>query len=190
MKRFSSLALLANGVFCVFCFPAPAQQANADSQRQDRDALVESYRQLQESPSASASEAALDTGVIIDLLRKEPALALQIKKVLIKDALDQGRLLEQEDLTDVVLYDLIRREQTIRIIASKEIVARHYLDLKPTDEEILQARVERRQIERLESSEERRQQQKQAQEDEENGILPESLIRTSSRASSESADVG
>src|SRR5207248_2901132 len=124
-------------------------QANVDSQRQDRDALVETYEQLQqknESTATGQSGASLDAGVIVGLLQSQPALALQIKKLLIKDARDQGRLLEEDDLTDGVLYDLIQHEPSIRVIASKEIVSRHYLELKPTDEEIFQARVERRQL--------------------------------------------
>src|SRR5262249_50277549 len=110
MKRFSSLVVLSACAVtsCTFSISASAQTNNVDSRKQDRDALVESYKQLQQKPDSTAtprSEASLDAGVIIGLLQGQPALALQIKKILIKDALDQGRLLEQEDLTDAVLYD-------------------------------------------------------------------------------------
>ena len=184
MKRFFSLilALTYAVVFCGCSISALAQGTSVDSQKQDRDALIDSFSRLQQKHEVTAptqQEASLDPGVIVGLLQSQPALALQIKRVLIKDALDQGRLLAEDDLTDTVLFDLIRREPAIRVIASKEIIDRHYLDLKPTDEEIFQARIERRQVERLESADERRQQQKQAQQDLEDGVLPDSLARTS-----------
>src|SRR5579872_2940172 len=152
MKRFVSPVLVSTCAVSFVCFSisAAAQTTDIDSQRQDRDALVESYNQLQqkhEGTVGAQQDVSLDPGVIVGLLQSQPALALQIKRLLVKDALAQGRLLEEDDLTDSVLYDLIRREPAIQVIASKEIINRHYLDLKPTDEEILQARVERRQIE-------------------------------------------
>lgn len=190
MNRFSSPFVQ----FCI-CLAfsttlVSAQTVNVDSQRQDEDKVVETYKQLQQrsqSSSAAQSEASLDANIIIGLLQHEPALALQIKKALIKRGIDQGRLLEEQDLTDVVLYDLIQREQVIRVIATHEIMSRHYLDLKPTDEEIIQARVERRELERVESSEERSRQQQQAEEDEENGIISESAAGGRAAQSPDSA---
>src|SRR5947207_762717 len=99
MKRIS-LGAIAPSVFLALSVSLVAQSRDVDSQRQDRDALVDSYKQLQQNhePSVTTqSEAYLDAGVIIGLLQSQPALALKIKKLLIKDALDQGRLLEQED---------------------------------------------------------------------------------------------
>ncbi|PWU10053.1 MAG: hypothetical protein C5B47_02690, partial [Verrucomicrobia bacterium] len=189
MKRFPivpvifSLAIIQS----TLSIPVSAQSTNEDSRRQETDGLVESYRKLQQPQQQTVqAEASLDAGPIINILQNQPALTLQIKKVLIQDAFDQGRLLDQDDLTDAVLYDLIQREQTIRLIASKEIVSRHYIDLKPTDEEIFRARAERRQIERLESSDEMRQQQKQAQEDEENGVARQAVVRTSAQGNTTS----
>src|SRR3954452_11727410 len=82
-----------------------AQTTSTDSQRLDRQAAVEKYQQLQRSSGDSADDASLDASTIIGILQSQPALALQIKKILIKDALDQGRLLEQQELSDSVLYD-------------------------------------------------------------------------------------
>lgn len=179
MKKLSSpiAFLLVSASWTLISGPLLAQDTSVDSQRQDREKMLQNYRQLQQKPESSMADAALDANVIIGILQGQPALALQVKKVLIKDAYNQGRLLEENDLSDAVLYDLIRREPTIRVIATKEIIDRHYLDLKPTDQEIYQARVERRELERLEASNERQQQQKQAQEDEENGLLP-GTVRT------------
>lgn len=199
MNRFSyPLLFLFTFCFALSTTPVSAQttnvdaeRANVDVQKENQQKLVDAYKQLQQksdlSAPAQADTASLDPNVIIGLLQSQPALALQVKKKLIKDALDQGRLLEEDDLTDAVLYELIRREQTIRIIATKEIMSRHYLELKPTDEEILQARVERRQVERLESSEDRREEVKQKQEDEEDGILPQASRQVPSAQGSDSS---
>src|SRR5690348_7187942 len=63
---------------------AAAQSDNVDSQRLDRETVLRNFEQLQRKPIA-AQEVALDAGVIIPLLQSQPALALQIKKLLIKD---------------------------------------------------------------------------------------------------------
>src|SRR3954469_13550052 len=94
MKRIASRFVfpMCAVLFFVLAESAFAQKENVDSSRQNRDALVDSYKQLQQKPeltSAAQQEATLDPGVIIGLLQSQPALALQIKRILIKDALDQ-----------------------------------------------------------------------------------------------------
>jgi polysaccharide biosynthesis/export protein len=72
---------------------------------------------------------------IILLLQKEPGLLLEVKKLLVRKAYEQGRLLESSDLTDQALFELIRDDQTIRVLATKEIVSRYYVRAMPTEEE-------------------------------------------------------
>ena len=113
-KSFSPvLAVFLAAISISFSTLLTAQTTSADSQRLDRQAAVERYNQLQRSSGPSADDASLDASTIIALLQSQPALALQIKKILIKDALDQGRLLEEQDLSDPVLYDLVRREPDV-----------------------------------------------------------------------------
>ena len=73
---------------------------------------------------------------ILFILRDEPGLLLQIKKALVRKAFEQGRILDPNDLTDDALFTLIREDQNIRIIATKEIVDRSYIKAKPTREEL------------------------------------------------------
>jgi protein involved in polysaccharide export with SLBB domain len=73
---------------------------------------------------------------ILFILRDEPGLLLQIKKALVRKAFEQGRVLDPNDLTDDALFTLIREDQNIRIIATKEIVDRSYIKAKPTREEL------------------------------------------------------
>src|SRR6185437_9139178 len=175
MKRFSPApSFLIGFLLLVFSVSLVAQTDDPYAAAQEPDSTLQAYKALQQKPNPTPdAEVALDANVIIDLLQKQPALALEIKKELVQTAFDQGRLLEEDDLTDSVLYDLIRKDLKIRELATDQIVKRHYLELKPTDQEILEARLERRQIERLESEQEKKADQKQHEEDERNGILPQ-----------------
>ncbi|HWY71032.1 MAG TPA: SLBB domain-containing protein [Terriglobales bacterium] len=139
-----------------------AQSIDPYAEARDKDSTLQNYRSIQQGGSATPdADAALSADVIVELLRREPALKLQVKRVLIQKALDQGRLLAEEDLGDTELFGLIRDEFTIRKIASDEIEKRHYLRLRPTDEEAFEARLTQRRVEQLEASEGNRQDRKQ-----------------------------
>src|SRR5690349_13463310 len=137
--------------FQVFCL---AQSVDPYAEGRDKDSALENYRTVLQTRNATPdADAALTPDVIIQLLRIEPALKLQVKRVLIQKALDQGRLLAEEDLDDTELYSLIRDDLTIRKIASDEIEKRHYLTLKPTDEEAYEARMRQLRLQQLEMEE-------------------------------------
>jgi len=72
---------------------------------------------------------------IIGVLRREPGLLLQVKRALVRKAYEQGRILEQEDLTDEALFRLLRTDSNVRILATHEIEDRLYIRAKPTLEE-------------------------------------------------------
>ncbi|HET7186306.1 MAG TPA: SLBB domain-containing protein [Terriglobales bacterium] len=73
--------------------------------------------------------------IIIQVLRQYPALALQVKKLLVEKAYEQGRMLDPEDLRDDVLFRLIREDENIRVMATREIEDRGYIKLQPTVQE-------------------------------------------------------
>ena len=73
---------------------------------------------------------------ILSILRQEPGLLLQVKKELVREAFEQGRILDPNDLTDDALFTLIRQDDNIRVIATHEIVDRAYVKAKPTREEL------------------------------------------------------
>jgi len=78
----------------------------------------------------------LSADKIIQLLRNEPGLMLQVKKALVRKAFDQGRVLDPADLTDDGLFRLLREDQSVRVIATREIEDRQYIRAKPTREEL------------------------------------------------------
>jgi protein involved in polysaccharide export with SLBB domain len=97
-------------------------------------------RALSEADSRAEQEAermvSLPAERIITLLEKEPGLFLQVKKLLVRTAYQQGRVLDPKDLTDETLFRLIRRDENIRILITNEIEDRNYIRAKPTRAEI------------------------------------------------------
>ncbi|HET8826859.1 MAG TPA: SLBB domain-containing protein [Terriglobales bacterium] len=79
---------------------------------------------------------------IIDLLRQEPGLLLEAKRVLVRKAYEQGRILDPDDLTDEALFQLLREDQNIRVLVTREIEDRGYVRAKPTRKQIEQEREE------------------------------------------------
>jgi protein involved in polysaccharide export with SLBB domain len=79
---------------------------------------------------------ALSPDAIIELLRQEPGLLLQVKKMLVRKAYEQGRILDPEELTDEALFQLLREDHAICVLATREIEDRSYVKAKPTEEEI------------------------------------------------------
>ncbi|MBV9342499.1 MAG: SLBB domain-containing protein [Acidobacteria bacterium] len=68
---------------------------------------------------------------IIELLRQEPGLLLEVKKMLVRKAYEQGRILDPEDLTDDALFQLLREDHNICVLATREIEDRSYIRAKP-----------------------------------------------------------
>src|SRR5215469_12287975 len=73
---------------------------------------------------------------IVVLLEHEPGLLLEVKKLLVRKAYEQGRVLDPNDLTDEALFRLIANDETVRIVVTQEIVDRGYLPVRPTRQEI------------------------------------------------------
>src|SRR5580658_5014375 len=78
----------------------------------------------------------LSADKITQLLQDEFGLLLQIKKALVRKAFEQGRVLDPNDLTDDALFRLIREDQNVRVIATREIEDRSYIKALPTREEL------------------------------------------------------
>src|SRR5215469_9041529 len=81
-------------------------------------------------------QVALSPYKIIELLRQEPGLLLESKKMLVRKAYEQGRILDPEDLTDEALFQLLHEDHNICVLVTQEIVDRAYIRAKPTQEQI------------------------------------------------------
>ncbi len=96
-------------------------------------------RALDESRSQAERQAeqtvSLSADKLIALLQKEIGLLLEVKKLLVRKAFEQGRILEPRDLTDDALFRLLREDENIRVLATQEVSKRRYIRALPTPDE-------------------------------------------------------
>ena len=123
------------GIAVLLISSASVLRAQSDSDYPRTSTLRENA-----APSRAEKEAeervSLSADRILDILQQEPGLLLQVKKMLVRKAFEQGRLLDPADLTDEALFRLVREDENIRILATREIEDRSYIRAKPTKEEI------------------------------------------------------
>jgi protein involved in polysaccharide export with SLBB domain len=117
------LGMLSSGVL--------AGQENSYSQRAKLGPKSESRAEQEAERLVS-----LSPDHIISILTQEPGLLLECKKLLVKTAYEQGRLLDFQDLNDDALFRLVRQDENIRVLFTKEIEDRSYVRAKPTREEL------------------------------------------------------
>lgn len=103
---------------------------------------------LSPAEAESSELASLSPETILSLLREEPGLLLITKRMLVRKAYEQGRLLDEDELTDSAVFDLIRQDARIRTLVTEEIVRRGYIRVRPTKEE-RQRKAEEEEIQRL-----------------------------------------
>jgi protein involved in polysaccharide export with SLBB domain len=96
-------------------------------------AIDQAYSRAEQAAEQMVS---LSADKIVFLLREEPGLLLQVKKALVRKAFEQGRVLDPNELTDDALFRLLREDENIRVIATREIEDRQYIRAKPTREEL------------------------------------------------------
>jgi protein involved in polysaccharide export with SLBB domain len=110
---------------------------------------VWSQQRLSYSPSSALDKAdsraqqeadqlvSLSADKIIALLRQEMGLLLQVKKAIVRKAFEQGRVIDPTELTDDGLFSLVREDENIRVLATREIENRYYVRAQPTREELV-----------------------------------------------------
>ena len=125
----ATCSVLALVIFIgVFASPAKAQKDP------DRRLAVDETRSRAEQEADRLVSLSADR--IVSMLQSEPGLLLQVKKLLVRKAYDQGRLLDPDDLSDDALFRLIRQDQNIRALITREMENRSYIRAKPTREEL------------------------------------------------------
>jgi protein involved in polysaccharide export with SLBB domain len=78
----------------------------------------------------------LSPQAVITILQREPGLLLEFKKILVRKAYEQGRLLDSSDLNDEAVFQLLREDNAARALATREIEARMYVRPKPVPDEL------------------------------------------------------
>ncbi len=149
MKKCSNRAPVANWgtvVLAAFIVVAGASfvaaQQNSYDNSYTRNSDYDRRRAVPEGQSRAQKEAdrlvALSADKIISILTDEPGLLLECKKLLVRTAYEQGRLLDREDLTDDAVFQLVREDENVRAIFTREFEDRYYVRVKPTREELEQ----------------------------------------------------
>jgi protein involved in polysaccharide export with SLBB domain len=126
IKRWFILACLLSGTLIA------SAQVQGPYTYNRTGAIEESHSQAERAAEEIVS---LSAEKIIPLLQKETGLLLEVKKLLVRKAFEQGRLLEASDLSDEALFRLIRDNDTIRVLITREIERRDYVRAMPTEEE-------------------------------------------------------
>lgn len=115
-------------------------QSDDDQDRRPQTRTSTSTPALDEADSRAEKEAerlvSLPAEKIIALLQREPGLFLQVKKMLVRRAYQQGRIIDRSELRDDILFRLIREDEDTRILITQEIVDRDYIRAKPSHEEL------------------------------------------------------
>jgi protein involved in polysaccharide export with SLBB domain len=82
------------------------------------------------------TQVSLSADTINGILKNEPGLLLQVKRMLAKKAAEQGRVLYVNELTDETTYQLIENSPVIRALVTQEMADRGYLTVRPTEQEV------------------------------------------------------
>src|SRR5215469_8091465 len=138
--------LLLMSLFALFTRELCAQQPNDDP----KDGYASRTRALDDADSRAEREAerlvSLPPEKIILLLQQEPGLFLEIKKMLVRKAYAQGRVLDPQELTDEAIFRLIRDDEDTRALVTQQIVDRGYVRAKPSREELAKQVEQREQM--------------------------------------------
>ncbi|HEV2729357.1 MAG TPA: hypothetical protein VGV15_04940, partial [Terriglobales bacterium] len=100
-------------------FPPAGAQTDREQPPHTRPPVSQAEQEAEKKVSLSA-------GKIIEILRSEPGLLLAVKKMLVRKAYEQGRILESADLSDEALFRLLREDDNIRVLATREIEDRFF----------------------------------------------------------------
>src|SRR5271166_1144217 len=118
ITRRSKLRRLGLGaiLFAGLCAPVCAQDADSSS-----------------SSQSEASSSSLSADDIISALRQDPKLLRQVKDDAVQKAQEQGRTIDPDDLTDESLFQMIRDDRGVRILAGRAVQKQSSSDLDNSD---------------------------------------------------------
>lgn len=148
--------LLLMSLFALVTRELCAQQQNDDTNKDD---YASRTRALDDADSQAEREAerlvSLPPEKIILLLQQEPGLFLEVKKMLVRKAYAQGRVLDPQELTDDAIFRRVREDEDTRALITQQIVDRGYVRAKPTREELAKQMEERQHMAKARTEPER-----------------------------------
>ena len=124
--RITLAIAIALGVTCTMPSLAQVSKDAKENRSQDHSKDRSRTSAMEKSRAELAAEelVSLSADTIVNFLRNDPGLLLQVKRALVKKAYEQGRLLDPRDLEDDMLFRLIQDDQNVRVLITREIEAR------------------------------------------------------------------
>ncbi|MBO0911131.1 MAG: SLBB domain-containing protein [Acidobacteria bacterium] len=114
-----------------------AQNFPAGAARDRSKAIAEADSRAEQEAERLVS---LSPDRIILLLRQEPGLFIEIKKMYVRRAYALGQVINPKELTDDFMFNRIREDQELCALITQQIVDRDYIRAKPTHEELARSR--------------------------------------------------
>ncbi len=162
-----TIVSLAAGLL-MFTLGAVEMRAQERESR-DKESYPERTRVINEADSRAQREAerlvSLPPERIIVMLQQEPGLFLEVKKMIVRKAYAQGRVLESKDLSDEAVFRLVHEDEETRALITQQIVERGYIRAKPTQEEMARQFEEQQKIAEAATNREQRDEERYGPEE-------------------------
>src|SRR5215472_82172 len=106
-------------------------QAPEKSRAQVKESLSRRKPELSELAEDNYSRVAASSVQIREVLLIDAGLLVELKRWIAKEASDEGRIVEDQSLTDQAVFDRLDRDQTFRSVATRLLQRYGYLLPKP-----------------------------------------------------------
>ena len=118
--------VFAGVLACSLCLPVYAQQ---EEKRRATREDTPTYRQagLAELEKENLARVAASVPQIVEVLRKDAGLLVELKRWVAKEASDSGQVVQDSDLTDQAVFDRLARDVQFRSVATRLLQRYGYL---------------------------------------------------------------
>jgi protein involved in polysaccharide export with SLBB domain len=122
------LSVLAIVLPLATCGPVRAQEQENDRQRAVRE-VPSSRRSVEPSDlgKENLNHLAASAGQVKEVLLKDAGLLVELKRLAIKEATDNGQIVEDSSLTDQAIFDRLERDIVFRSVATRLVQRYGYL---------------------------------------------------------------
>jgi protein involved in polysaccharide export with SLBB domain len=167
------LEIFAAILVSAFALPLMAQQADRKRIPENTPAIQRQQAGQSELEKENLNYVAAAPAQIKEVLIKDPGLLVELKRLIAREASDNGQIVSEEDLTDVAVFDRLTADVRFRSIATRLVQRYGYLrpnfnpdsELGKEQELLLKERVRRQaQIEAQEDAEALKPQKTEASE--------------------------
>jgi len=129
VRRTISLVVLL--LCCQTSYGQAAYSQGAKPRAQAADSATRRKPELSELAEGNYSRVAASSAQIREVLLVDTGLLVELKRWIAKEATDEGRIVEDQNLTDQAIFDRLDRDQVFRSVATRLVQRYGYLMPKP-----------------------------------------------------------